>query len=455
MYRLFSDEKGAGFMLIKCRECGAQVSDMAVACPRCGYPVSAGINAVAAGNNQLSGDNEVVAGSNVTSNSNIAAKKRRRKPANENMRLPNGFGQISRITNRNLRNPYRVMVCVGRNEKGRPISRLLKPQAYFPTYNEAYAALLEYNRHPYDLDPGKTVKETYDEWSDKYFRKLKNYSSIKATETAWAYCSQVYEMRVKDLRARHIKACMDSGTITVGGKTKTPTSSMKNKIKTLFNQMLDYAFEYELVERNYARTFKLNEETIREIQTVKKEHIPFTEEEMERLWSSAGDKWGADIVLIQCYSGWRPQELGLIELADVDLQEWTFTGGMKTEAGTGRIVPIHPRIRPIVAKYYQQAVELGSSFLFNFADPDRKNADTRLTYNRYARIFERLVAELGLNPNHRPHDGRKHFVTKAKECGVDEYAIKYIVGHKILDITEKVYTKRETSWLAREMEKIE
>jgi integrase len=65
------------------------------------------------------------------------------------------------------------------------------------------------------------------------------------------------------------------------------------------------------------------------------------------------------------------------------------------------------------------------------------------------------VAELGLNPDHRPHDGRKHFVTKAKEYGVDEYAIKYMVGHKILDITEKVYTHRETSWLAREIEKIE
>jgi integrase len=422
---------------------------MAAACPQCGYPVAAGINVAAMENNQLSGGNEVGA------ESNIATKKRHRRRSSENMRLPNGFGQISLIRNRNLRNPYRVMVSVGKNEKGRPISRLLKPKAYFPTYNEAYAALVEYNRHPYDLDPGKTVRETYNEWSDKYFRKLKNYSSIKATETAWAYCSQVYEMRVKDLRARHIKACMESGTITVGGKTKTPTSSMKNKIKTLFNQMLDYALEYELVEQNYARTFKLNEETIREIQTVMKEHIPFTDEEMERLWGSVGNKWGADLVLIQCYSGWRPQELGLIELADVDLHEWTFTGGMKTEAGTGRVVPIHPRIRPLVMKYYEQATQLGSRFLFNFLDPDRQKEDTRLTYNRYARIFARLVAELGLNPDHRPHDGRKHFVTKAKEYGVDEYAIKYMVGHKILDITEKVYTQRETSWLAREIEKIE
>ena len=62
--------------------------------------------------------------------------------------------------------------------------------------------------------------------------------------------------------------------------------------------------------------------------------------------------------------------------------------------------------------------------------------------------------ELKLNPEHRPHDGRKHFVTAAKKAGVDEYAIKYMVGHKFSDITEKVYTQREFEWLKTEIEKI-
>ena len=42
----------------------------------------------------------------------------------------------------------------------------------------------------------------------------------------------------------------------------------------------------------------------------------------------------------------------------------------------------------------------------------------------------------------------------AKKAGVDEYAIKYMVGHKISDITEKVYTQREFDWLKEEIEKI-
>lgn len=61
---------------------------------------------------------------------------------------------------------------------------------------------------------------------------------------------------------------------------------------------------------------------------------------------------------------------------------------------------------------------------------------------------------MGLNPEHRAHDGRVHFVTQAKRYGVDEYAIKYIVGHSISDITESVYTKRDLNWLMTEIEKI-
>lgn len=68
--------------------------------------------------------------------------------------------------------------------------------------------------------------------------------------------------------------------------------------------------------------------------------------------------------------------------------------------------------------------------------------------------FTRIRDELKLNPDHRPHDGRKHFVSMAKKYGIDEYAIKYMVGHKISDITEKVYTAREFDWLREEIEKI-
>ena len=410
-------------MLIKCPECELQVSDKAPACPHCGYPMKPTV------------------------------KRKPRAKNNKRRRLPNGFGQISEIKNRNLRNPFRAMVTVGKTQDGKPICKPLKPESYFPTYNDAYAALVEYNKNPYDLEPSITVKELYDKWSEEYFKTLKTEGSVRGVESAWAYCSAVYGMRVMDVRARHIKGCMEEGTATVRGKEQHPSASMKNKIKSLFNLMLDYALEYELVDRNYSRTFNLTEETIKEIQTVKQEHIPFSEDEMGRLWAHVDDKRFVDVMLIQCYSGWRPQELGLLELENVDLENWTFKGGMKTDAGMDRVVPIHSKIRPLVERKYKEALSIGNKYLFNCTD-GRSGKPTMMTYQRYQKGFGMVRDELKLNPEHRPHDGRKHFVTAAKKAGVDEYAIKYMVGHKISDITEKVYTRREFEWLKTEIEKI-
>ena len=178
-------------MLIKCPECELQVSDKAVSCPHCGFPL----------------------------HPNIKPRKPRNKN-NKRRRLPNGFGQISEIKNRNLRNPFRAMISVGKDSNGRPICKPLKPESYFPTYNDAYAALVEYNKNPYDLEPSITMKELYEKWLAEYEKTVK---STRSVASAWGYCSAVYDMRVKDVRARHVKGCMDEGISKVRGKEKTPS----------------------------------------------------------------------------------------------------------------------------------------------------------------------------------------------------------------------------------------
>lgn len=412
-------------MLTKCPECDLQVSDKALFCPHCGYPIQP----------------------------NIKPRNPRNK-SNKRRRLPNGFGQISEIKNRNLRKPFRAMVTVGKTPAGRPICKPLKPESYFPTYNDAYAALVEYNKNPYDLAPAITVKELYEKWSKEYFKTLKSDSSIRTITAAWSYCSSVYNMRVMDIRARHIKSCMEEGIAIIKGQEKRPTAGVKSRIKSMFNLMLDYALEYEVVDRNYARTFTLSDDIIKEKEEAKRGHIPFTNDEIQILWDHVDTNPYVDVVLIQCYSGWRPQELGLLKLENINFDNWTFTGGMKTTAGINRVVPIHSKIRHLVERRYRQASALGSEYLINCTDTHTHKSNLLFTYDKYQQRFAKIRDGLKLNPQHRPHDGRMHFITMAKKYGVDEYAIKYIVGHAISDITEKVYTQRELDWLKNEMEKI-
>ena len=234
---------------------------------------------------------------------------------------------------------------------------------------------------------------------------------------------------------------------------KVPASpGTKARIKSMFNLMLDYALEYELVDKNYARTFDLSNDIIKEKEAATRGHINFNDHEMETLWNSIDSFRFVDWILIQCYMGWRPQELAKLRIEDVNLSEQYITGGMKTDAGKNRVVPIHPRIKSLVQKNYDQAISLGSIYLFN--DPDAVKGGMTITYDKYAGRFAKIMTALGMREDHRPHDPRTTFITMAKKARVDEYVIKLLVGHKITDITEGTYTKRDIEWLRTEMEKM-
>ena len=406
-------------MLIECPECNLQVSDKAQMCPHCGYPMKP----------------------------EISFKQRR---SHRRKRLPNGFGQISEIKGKNLRKPFRAMVTIGKTSEGRPICKLLKPEGYFLTYNDAYAALVEYNRKPYTLENSITMQELFNRWIEVYKKDAATVSIVNRTYSAWEYCASVYDIQVVDLRTRHVKYCVQESTkISSDGEVIKANPHMQYKIKSVFNLMLDYAMEYELVDRNVARAFNLPKEVFKGMET-KNSHVEYTDDEIESLWNADRDVI-EDMMLIQCYSGWRPRELCELLIENVNLDEKYMIGGSKTDAGRNRKVPIHPKIYELIESHYDEAIECGSKYLFN---QFYKGSWRNLTFDIFRYYYKISLNRLGMNSSHRPHDGRVTFVTNAKKCGVDDWAIKYIIGHVINDITESIYTKRKFDWLETEIEKL-
>lgn len=375
------------------------------------------------------------------------------------MKLPNGYGSVTKLSG-NRRKPYLARVTLGwitDQETGKTTQNRV-PIGTYKTKKEALQALAEYGANPYDIQNNNlTLAELHQKWTEAYFPTLESESSTRTITSAWKYCHVLYGMRVKDLRARHIKGVMEDGYIIASrgknaGEKVYASPGTKARIKSMFNLMLDYALEYELVDKNYARTFDLSNDIIREKEEATRGHINFTESEMQTLWDNLGKIRFVDWILIQCYMGWRPQELAILELANVDLENWCITGGMKTEAGRYRTIPIHPRIKELVRNNYEQAVSLGSDHLFN--DPDAVKGGMKITYDKYAGRFEKVISALKLREDHRPHDPRTTFITMAKKAGVDEYVVKRLAGHKITDVTEAVYTKRDIEWLREELEKM-
>lgn len=142
--------------------------------------------------------------------------------------------------------------------------------------------------------------------------------------------------------------------------------------------------------------------------------------------------------------------MATLELKDVDLDKNIMFGGMKTDAGKNRFVPIHPLIRELIAKRYEEAVKLGSNVLFNDIDGQR---GTKMTYDKYRSRFDKVMKRLNMR-FHRPHETRHSFITLAKDYKINEYILKMIVGHKTADITERVYTHRTLDQLQEEILKI-
>ena len=410
-------------MLVVCPECQHEVSNKALSCVNCGYPL-------------------------------------KRKQNSKKMRLPNGFGRITKLSNSKLRNPYRAMVTVGKDEHGKPIGKILKPKGYFKTYNEAYKALLEYNKNPYDLDDDITLEELYEKWSEKIFDSESN-STVEWIKSSWQYCSSVKEMRVKDIRVHHIKGVMENGTRPERrgpnkGQPIKATKIVQSRIKLLFSKMLDYAVEYDIVDKNYARLFSFsNKEILEENNEIDSEcHIPFTEEELNILWSHIEDTEHADWVLIQCYMGWRPGEFMKLKLENIDLSRQVIIGGGKTKSGFRREVPIHHRILPLIEKNIALAKSANSESLI-VGYPNRSKVLKPLNYEQYKYRFLQVIESLKLNPEHLPHDPRKTFATRLIKAGVDRYAVKKLLGHKVSDVTESVYVSRDIEWLRNEIEKVE
>ena len=409
-------------MLIKCPECLLQVSDKAIACPHCGFPLS---------------------------NKKISKPTTKRK----HQRLPNGFGQITELTNPNLRNRFRAMISEGKTEYGKPIQKMLKPKAYFSTYREAYEALLEYHRNPYDMDKDLTLEEVYEKWMAHLKEQAAIPDSLRQYRSAWAYCSTIKKIKIKDLRSYHIKNCIANAEKHIDDNVVAASPQTKSKMKIMFNTLLDYALEYELVDRNYSRVFKLSNSVQDELDGIREHHMSFTQEEMDTLWNHADDLH-VQLILIQCYMGWRPQELCGLKLSNMNLDEHYIIGGLKTKSGRNRKVPIHPKIESMIKSNAKRSEYFGSEYIFLVPDRRSENKWIRLTYNNYYRIFNTVIKKLNLDPNHKTHDPRKQFVTAAKKAGLDNVAIKKIIGHAVDDITEEIYTDRDFSWLYDEACKI-
>lgn len=385
--------------LIQCPECTGKVSDRAIQCPHCGCPISS---------RSKSG----------------GRPKKSHTPAG--MKLPNGFGSISFLGS-NRRNPYYARKTVGKNENGRYIQKPIEPQASFPTYNDAYQALMEYNKAPWQAVFDTTFTDAYAQWSEKYFVE-NNLSDGRRKAYYYAHkgCESIHTRKLHDLTTADYEIVLQNSC---------KSEIIKIDMRALMINLCTWGMKYGIIDRNHA---ELTDPISRPDAVIVR--MIFSGAEVEKLWSLAQSTI-ADMTLVSIYCGLRPAEVCRLKIEDINLEEQYMVGGVKTEAGIRRMIPIHNDIVEIVKRNMHSRT--GPLFLY-------KEKEWKPKTHQYH--FKKFMQSVSME--HYPHDCRHTFVTRAKKCEINEFCLKLIVGHSISDITEKIYTHRTPEELLEEANKV-
>jgi len=343
------------------------------------------------------------------------------------MKLPNNYGSIVKLPSAR-RKPFAVRITVGWTEQGKQKRKYL---GYYATRKEAIAALAAYNEHPYDVDAKDTTfADLYEKWTKLTYTD-RGESIPHTYAAAYKRFPNLHDMPFAEIRARHIQGEINACPLGY---------STKKMMKTLCNKLFKLAIDCELVTTNYATNVTLPKHE------QSRKHVPFSDDELAILWEHTDD-FSACVALVLCYTGFRPTELLRVKKADVHLDMRIMFGGMKTEAGRNRAVPIAKKILPIIEEW------MNSSGEYLVVDP--RDEKPVLTYDRLrGRIWEPSKPLKLLPRPHLPHDGRHTCASRLDDADVNIKITQLILGHSSKDITRKVYTHKAYSQLVESIDRI-
>ena len=384
--------------LIQCPECSGQISNRAVMCPHCGFPVR-----------------------DVSISTTMPRKARKRRP--------NGSGTVVKLSGKR-KNPFQVRVNTRIDANGYPAYDVI---GCYPDRVSAGIALAEYNKTPYDPnDRKKLFREVFASWYQWKYKvphtNTGRTSSQNCAIAAYKKCAALHEMTMWDMRAQDMQGILDRDDLS---------HAMLEHIRNLFRQMYKYAVQFELVAKDYSQYTRITKEDD------DTQGVPFTREELTQLWKHK-DLPFVDTILIYCYSGWRINELARMPIESIDLEARTFTGGLKNRYSRNRTVPIHSAIYDMVCQRMEGQFK---SLIYH-------DGTRTISEQRYREYFNTALQACGIQTEHTPHDCRHTFNMLLDDAGVDRITRYKLMGHKGQDINENVYTHKDIDQLRKAVEAI-
>lgn len=336
------------------------------------------------------------------------------------MKRSNGTGNVSKLSGKR-RKPWRARVSSGWDEDtGRQLWTNL---GTYRTRPEAEMAIGAYNKTGVIARPAMTLNDVYEEWSkEKYESGSLSKQTVDNYKAAWIHMSKLGHVKFTDLRSVHFSELQKE-------LSKTKSKSTVQKVRVLGTQLYDYAMDNQIVDRNYAKLSIMPkmDETVKEA---------FTDIEVKKIAAAVGVVPWADAIMLMLYTGFRINEMLLLTRFSVDWDAKTITGGLKTDAGKNRPIPIHPKIEQIVRDLCSHG---GPRLVCENRKPI---ADKRFR----EKLYEPALAAIGVRVLN-PHCCRHTFATRLSKAGIGDKELQELMGH-----TRAAYTK--TKYVHKDLEEL-
>lgn len=354
------------------------------------------------------------------------------------MKKPNGYGGVIKLPGKR-RKPYLARVTIGWEEavatkgprKGQKVAKqIFRNLGTAATKREAWALLEKHNANPIPLRADMTLGELYAEWSAVKYPQVSK-STEDGYRAAWLRLCQYEKEKVRNIRTAHFQDVIDNCY------AEGLSSSTLQKVRTLAVQLMDKAMAEDVVSKNYAKLVTMP-------RMKKPKGKRFSDLDVAKLWKSLDVPW-VDTILIMIYSGMRPGEMLGLTRFNIDWDLMVITGaGIKTEAGQERLIPIHPKIAPLLRRWY----DIGGETLIC-----RDGKQIRLDYYRKY-LYYPTLEKIGL-PKLNPHCCRHTFASRAAAAGIIPKYIQAMVGHADYSTTANTYTHPELEKMAKAISMIE
>lgn len=337
------------------------------------------------------------------------------------MRNPNGYGSVV-FLGKSRRLPYAVRKTVKFELTDGSCIQKYKYFGYYATKREAILALADLNQRKLDTTyPERTFGEMFGAWIERRSRSLAP-SSVKRLQYVYGkYCPGLADKSVLVVTEDEMQAILDG--CPHGYQTQAT-------IKLIMQGVMGYTKTQGLrADDPSALLVAGGDKDTRP-------HKIFAPADVDKMKADP-EAWS---IFFMLYSGMRIKEILQVKMEDINLEDAYLVGGVKTDAGKGRIIPIHRYLLPLVK------ARAGQTYLVEYNGK-------KMYYQLYRdKVWDVVMSRYGLD--YTPHDTRHTFITAMSRAGVSDYFIQKIVGHAAKDTTNRVYIHTDPAELLAEINRI-